>query len=1164
MPPFGTGSAASDVCTILSCTANCSAGNCGTSDCSTGNHSTGNSSTSNHSTSNHSTGNYSTGNFSTGNYSTDNFSTGNYSTGNFSTGNCSTSKFSTGYSSTSNFSTSNFSTSNHSTSNYSTSNFSTSNHSTSNFSTGNHSTGNYSTDNFSTGNFSTSNCSTSKFSTGYYSTSNHSTSNFSTSNYSTSNFSTSNFSNFSNYSTDNFSTGYYSTSNFSTSKFSTSNHSTDNFSTSNHSTSNCSTSKFSTGYYSTGNYSTSNYSTSNFSTSYYSTSNHSTDNFSTSNLSTSYLSTGNCSTSKFRTGNYSTSNHITSNFSTGYYSTCDCGTGNCTTSNCSTGKYSTSNCGTENCSANNCNTSNCSTSEYITSNCGTGNYSANYCSTPGNYCTNNNFTSDICGTGNCCSNYCSTPGYYCTNNSFTSDNCGTGNCCSNYCSTPGNYCTNNSFTSDYCGTGNCCSNPSTQSPVSSVVENEVDGTLRTVPKSVTDTATVGSFVSLAAAGMAATSMTTLAMVSMDCRVDGDYELPLVLHPLRFRVEGSHALGCVIGNTALMVGFYWITYLIYRAALAARPLFSESLPLDVRGFVRFPSSALFIVIWLYQGTALGGMLLLLNAPSTWAWFLGCGVSALCILVPIWVFRRVVEGTQYRARFRYDGVIVHRWLVFVIGPGEWVSTSPEKHWVLRYSSMVLTYRQDTAWWALLEFLGAFTLAVITATPTSNHIQCGHAKLASALVFCMLLLLELRYAPHVRQRDNLIDPAMLLCEAVALIFAAITLYENDPNHWTTLTTQILLYTATCFLVIKALLDVFTEICLLRTERRDRLQNDEWGVGPKAAKSDSSDPLAARTPSHASHMEDTMQHVSMKHFQTEDAPFADTGGTLSTVKTSFRIPSSDTMSTSVRNGKPFGLNSLKKEDPCQFSPVERARGTPVSANRSLGSSGAANLYVMTSGISPTSDALNPLASPLSEYTPPVTPNNQSHTSLRSVYPNTSSHDVSVRDALLQASQQPRWQAVRSAARNPAMFPLASGSRTARDVLSSAGSPPASPATRFPGLARANLRQGSTSDAHRMVAVAGTPSPPGHPNQHTSTSTVHFPRRYSMGARSPSTLSSTSDSPRRRHSGVGSSATPGSVQLPPSTAHFPDRRHSITARPPNHFPQLHRVPVATPIDTSL
>ncbi|KAJ9463267.1 hypothetical protein DIPPA_23926 [Diplonema papillatum] len=371
---------------------------------------------------------------------------------------------------------------------------------------------------------------------------------------------------------------------------------------------------------------------------------------------------------------------------------------------------------------------------------------------------------------------------------------------------------------------------STSAPRLSAVDKDSEETV-VIPESVTFTTTVGSYVSMATLGMSAASMTTLAMVSMNCQVRGDRDLPLVLHPLQFRVEGSHALGCVIGNTALMVGFYWITYFVYRMTFAVRSFMPTSLPIDLRGFVRFPASAFFIVIWLYQGTALSGIVLLLDAPSTWSWLLGCAVSLFCIILPVWAFHRVIDGTRWRnlARYRYDRSNLQDWVIFIIGPGAWVSTSEEKHWVSRYSSMVLTYRQDTAWWALLEFLGAFAMAAITATPTSDHFGCGHVKLACGIVFAGLLLLELRYAPHVRQRDNYIDPAMLCCECLSMLFAAVAFYVNDPSHWAQLMTQVLVFMATGFIVVKSLLDIFTEMYLLCTGRRDRLQKEEWGLREK-----------------------------------------------------------------------------------------------------------------------------------------------------------------------------------------------------------------------------------------------------------------------------------------------------------------------------------------------
>ncbi|KAJ9436529.1 hypothetical protein DIPPA_16870 [Diplonema papillatum] len=381
--------------------------------------------------------------------------------------------------------------------------------------------------------------------------------------------------------------------------------------------------------------------------------------------------------------------------------------------------------------------------------------------------------------------------------------------------------------------------PSTGAPTASPdlgateEEDEGDGTMPVVTKTVTDATTVGSFISLTTLGMAAAPMSTLSMMTLSCQEEGDRKLPLVLHPLQFQIDGSNALGCVVGNTALMIGFYCGTYGIYRLVSVVRPLLPAKLPADLRGFVRFPSMTLFIVIWLYQGAALSSIILILHAPSTGSWLLGVGVGVLCVILPMWVFHRVVDGTRWRkmARYRYDRQPIHPWLECVIGPGEWVSTSPEKLWVWRYSAIVLTYRQETAWWALLEFLAAFTLAAITAVPTSDHVQCGHIKLTCALVFCVLLFLEVRFSPHVRWRDNCIDPLTLLSTAGSMFFAAVALYADNPEHWTGLATRILILMATGLIILKALLDLATEGYLLFNGRRERLQKEEWGQTEKDA---------------------------------------------------------------------------------------------------------------------------------------------------------------------------------------------------------------------------------------------------------------------------------------------------------------------------------------------
>ncbi|KAJ9435136.1 hypothetical protein DIPPA_22043, partial [Diplonema papillatum] len=158
---------------------------------------------------------------------------------------------------------------------------------------------------------------------------------------------------------------------------------------------------------------------------------------------------------------------------------------------------------------------------------------------------------------------------------------------------------------------------------------------------------------------------------MNCQVTGDRNFPRVLHPLQMRLAGSHAFGAVVGNLALAAGFTLSYYLLaVVAGLAMKRALQDGAPEDVLGMFRFPSTPLLLCRFLYQGTALGTMLLLFYPISPLSTVAGSFGAIACVGIPVWIFKMLTDGVKgQKALYIIEQPSRSRFQTWLIGPGEW---------------------------------------------------------------------------------------------------------------------------------------------------------------------------------------------------------------------------------------------------------------------------------------------------------------------------------------------------------------------------------------------------------------------------------------------------------------------------------------------------------------
>eukprot|EP00659_Diplonema_papillatum_P015061 gene15061-biopygen15139 len=364
-------------------------------------------------------------------------------------------------------------------------------------------------------------------------------------------------------------------------------------------------------------------------------------------------------------------------------------------------------------------------------------------------------------------------------------------------------------------------------------------------QATTGAASVGALVSAASATGGAGAATRLALIAQNCQQGGgDREFSRALHPLQFRLHGSHAMGAVVGNFIIVCGFALFGLLAWQiGSHALRTLSFQSrfaTPMDIQGFFRFPSAPFILIMWLYQGTALGSLLLIFYPPSFLGWVVGVVGNIVLVMIPIWALL-VVEGalsTNPNRRAVYVEIVPEKWRLlveYVVGKGEWVSTGREVNFVYRYSSLIRPYREEALWWGAIEFASSFALAGMSALPTGTVSACGHVRLFSALIFGLLLAAEATVQPHVRPRDNFVDITLIVLQIAALLLLAASLYLDDPTHWTAEVAEAVLFSAAALMMMKIVLDVLSEAYVLYHSRRSRLQNELWDSKAVGTPSDS-----------------------------------------------------------------------------------------------------------------------------------------------------------------------------------------------------------------------------------------------------------------------------------------------------------------------------------------
>ena len=367
----------------------------------------------------------------------------------------------------------------------------------------------------------------------------------------------------------------------------------------------------------------------------------------------------------------------------------------------------------------------------------------------------------------------------------------------------------------------------TDEPLGAVEETlppDVEDTLekaQSVAEVAGEAAAVGA---LAGAGAAAGPAMRLVVAGALCKVGeqvGERAYPRALHPTQWKILDSQAAGMVVGNFFITLGFWMVMMCVVKIISTTNIIET----MDTLGLCRFPSAPLFVFQFLLQGTSLGAMMLVFYTPSPQAFVIGLSALLFCMAVPIFLIYKVSKGVPQLAYYQTDPETEQRvWLKALIGPGEWVSKNQDDHWAFRYAVAVRPFRQGWACFAFVEMAGSLAIAAVQASNAQSLVGCGHKKLCAAIVFLVLLIVEAVTWPRARVRDNWLTLLALFVQVLAMTCMAVGYYAENLEHTGFVIGANLLIVAVAVLLLKTALDLLSELYILVTRRRARLQRDQF----------------------------------------------------------------------------------------------------------------------------------------------------------------------------------------------------------------------------------------------------------------------------------------------------------------------------------------------------
>ena len=312
----------------------------------------------------------------------------------------------------------------------------------------------------------------------------------------------------------------------------------------------------------------------------------------------------------------------------------------------------------------------------------------------------------------------------------------------------------------------------------------------------------------------------LLLLSTSCSA----EIPRLLHPTGLTIAGRPELGAIIANLAIILTISTVSRLtlcLSRRVSLSGPYQESSLmhELDMLGILRPPSTPFYLLRYFYEGLALAGVRLVVQSDALWELFLGAAVCVVMVGIPLMVFH--VVGCDVPVHALYAQAETRgRTERFFLGAGEWVNRSRNRGWVQTHSALVHPYRQQCAPFVGVDLIASLSIATIFGLSPDEATACAHTRLAAAAVYFGMLLLIVCLKPYAKGRDNIFAVVFLGVQGVAACVVAGSFYGGGEGGDES--AGYLIAAATVLYAAKVVLDIATELYIIRTGRRTTLQRD------------------------------------------------------------------------------------------------------------------------------------------------------------------------------------------------------------------------------------------------------------------------------------------------------------------------------------------------------
>ena len=329
-------------------------------------------------------------------------------------------------------------------------------------------------------------------------------------------------------------------------------------------------------------------------------------------------------------------------------------------------------------------------------------------------------------------------------------------------------------------------------------------------ESVTGMAVVG-----AAAGSPAGAV-TLALLASGC----SRKMPWIMHITGLVIDGSEYAGALVANFSIALATGLLCWGALKAVAALFPSMTANLG-DLQGYMRLPSAPLVVFIFMYQGSTLASMGLVLSGSKTYLVLSGFVALTLFAAIPFALTRVVMQAVPEQAVYA-RAVGRKRLTSALLGPGEWVNTTPGRMWVQRFACITRMYKQGHVWYFALELAANFTISAIKSAKSDTYTGCGHIHVAIGVVLAVMLFTEGMLLPRARPRTAVVVLAFIGLNCSAMFLMAHGYYTYGGSKWSFDAAGDLLFVSQWVMIVGLAADLLTEIFVFLSGRRTNLQDN------------------------------------------------------------------------------------------------------------------------------------------------------------------------------------------------------------------------------------------------------------------------------------------------------------------------------------------------------